>query len=148
MRPRWQDDVRILGLMRHRSAGSTAHDAADDRALLVAAEYTPEDRTSDSSRSDLRRVPRGNAAALVNRLERVDRSLDRVRSAAYSDARNTQRQGPRGAGIGRRFDVGDLAVDDRACRNHDAPRGVPHVFDDARGERITDFRGARGNRIS
>src|SRR5207245_10374409 len=113
MRPRWQDDVRILGLMRHSSAGSTAHDAADDRALLVAAEHTPEDRASDSSRSHLRRVSRGNAAALVTRLERVDRSLDRVRTAAYRDAPTPQRQGPRVAGSGRRFAVGDVAVDGR-----------------------------------
>src|SRR5260370_41493716 len=70
MRPRWQDDVRILGPIRHNRARGTAYDAADDRALLVAAEYTPEDRASDSSRSHLRRVPRGDgAAALVNRLE-------------------------------------------------------------------------------
>src|SRR4029077_4410821 len=108
VRPRWQDDVRILGLVRDSGAGCTAHDAADDRALLVAAEDTPEDRAGDSSRSDLRRVPRRNAAALVNRLKRVHRRVERVRGAAYSDARNTQRQGPGTAGIGRRFHVGDL----------------------------------------
>src|SRR6267378_2918486 len=73
VRPRWQDDVRILGPMRHSGARRTTHDAADDCALLVAAEHTPEDRAGGSSRSHLRRVPRRNAAALVNRLERVDR---------------------------------------------------------------------------
>src|SRR5882672_4135641 len=69
MRPRWQDDVRVLGLRRHPRTREAAHDAADDRALLVAAEHTPEDRAGGSSRSHLRRVPRRNAAALVNRLE-------------------------------------------------------------------------------
>src|SRR6266850_1708939 len=97
MRPCWQDDVRVLGLRRHPRTREAAHDAADDRALLVAAEHTPEDRAGGSSRSHLRRVPRRNAAALVNRLERVDRRLDGVRGAAYSDARNAQRQGPRRA---------------------------------------------------
>src|SRR2546429_4704914 len=83
MRPRRQDDVRILGLMRHRGARSTAHDAADDRALLVAAEHASEHRARDSPRSDLGCIPRGDAASLVNRLERVHRRVEGVRGAAY-----------------------------------------------------------------
>src|SRR5438477_1426389 len=147
VRPRWQDDVRVLGLMGHRGAGGAADDATDDRALLVAAEDATEDRAGGSARSHLGDVTRGGAAPFVNRFERVDRRVERVRGAAYSDARNTQRQGPGTAGIGRWFDVGDLAVDDRACRKYDAPRGVPHVFDDARGEWIAGFRGPRRNRV-
>src|SRR2546430_12937179 len=40
---------------------STAHDAADDRALLVAAEHASEHRARDSPRSDLGCIPRGDA---------------------------------------------------------------------------------------
>src|SRR5438094_1134665 len=147
MRPRWQDDVRVLGLVCHTGTGGCTHHAADDRALLVAAQDASENRARSRARSDLGRVTRGDPSALVDRLERVDGRLDRIRLAAYSDARDTQRQGPRRTGIGRWFDVGDLAVDDRARRNHDATGGVADILHDARGERVTDFRGARSNRI-
>src|SRR3989442_230802 len=119
MRPRWQDDIGVLGLMRHRGARSTAHDAADDRALLVAAEHSAQHRAGDGSGSYLGRIPRGDAASLVNRLERVHRRVEGVRGAAYSDARNAQRQGPRRARIGRRFHISDCAADDRASRDHE-----------------------------
>src|SRR5436309_2067344 len=147
MRPRWQDDVRVLGLMRDSGARGTTHDAADDRALLVAAQHATEDRARSRARSHLGRITRCHAAALVDRLERVHGRLDGIRLAAYSDARNIQRQGPGRAGIGRRFHVRDFAVDGRARRNHDAAGRVADIVDDARGECITDFRGARGNRI-
>src|SRR5216683_1141121 len=70
MRPRWQDDVRVLGLMGHSGAGGAADDAADDRALLVAAEDATEDRAGGSARSHLRDVTGGGAATFVNRFER------------------------------------------------------------------------------
>src|SRR5437667_9036256 len=90
MRPRWQDDVRILGPIRHSRARGTAHDAADDRALLIATQDATQDRARDRPRSHLGRVTRGDSASLMDRLERVDRRFDRVRLAAYSDARNAQ----------------------------------------------------------
>src|SRR5206468_8961313 len=65
MRPRWQDDVRILGLACHGGASSTAHDAADDRAFLVAAEHATEDRARSRARSDLARATEGDAPAMV-----------------------------------------------------------------------------------
>src|SRR5712664_1122318 len=58
MRPRWQDDVRILGLMRHSGARSTAHHAADDRALLVTAEHAAQHRAGDGAGSYLCRITR------------------------------------------------------------------------------------------
>src|SRR6266571_7379443 len=101
MGPRWQDDVRVLRLVCHGGARSTAHDAADDRALLVTAQHAAEDRARSRARSPLGRITRCHAAALVDRLERVHRRLDGIRLTAYSDARNIQRQGPGRAGIGR-----------------------------------------------
>src|SRR6266571_5412306 len=53
MRPRWQDDVRILGLRRDAGARSRAHHTADDRALLVAAEHSAQHRARDRSRAHL-----------------------------------------------------------------------------------------------
>src|SRR6266566_6770801 len=147
MRPRWQDDVRILGPIRHSRARSAAHDAADDRALLIPTQDATQYRAGDRPRSHLGRITRRHAAALVNRLERVDRRFDRVRGAAYSDARNAQRQGPRRAGIGRRFDVSDLAIDDRAGGDDDVPGRIRHVLHDTRGEAITDLGGPRRDRI-
>src|SRR5947207_11261435 len=70
MRPRWQDDVRILALMRRSGTRSTAHDAADDRPLLVAAEHASQHRARDRSRSHLGGVTRRDSASLVDRLER------------------------------------------------------------------------------
>src|SRR6266542_3011783 len=69
MRPRWQDDVRILGLIRHSRARSAAHDTADDRALFVAAEHPTQHRACDRSRAHLGGVARCDAASLVDRLE-------------------------------------------------------------------------------
>src|SRR6267143_568807 len=103
MRPRWQDDVRVLGLRRHPRTRKAAHDAADDRALLVAAEHASQHRPRGRPRSHLGGVTSGDSASLVDRLERVDRRFDGVRGAAYSDARNAQRQGPWTTRIGRRL---------------------------------------------
>src|SRR5260370_6937233 len=89
MRPRWQDDVRVLGLMRDSGARGTAHDAADDRALLVAAEHAPEDRAGGGACSHLRGVTRSDAPAFVNRLQRVDRPLHRLPRAPASDTPTT-----------------------------------------------------------
>src|SRR6266513_1075002 len=80
----------------------------------------------DRARSHLGGITRRDSASSVDRLERVDRRFDRVRGAAYSDARNAQRQGPRRAGIGRRFDVSDLAIDDRAGGDDDPPGRILH----------------------
>src|SRR5690349_21271098 len=103
VRPRRQDDVRVLRLMSHAGAGNAADDSADDRALTIAADHPAEDRARGRSSTDLRHVTRGDPSSLVRRLERVDGRVQRVRSAAYSDARHAQRQGPRCPGIGRRF---------------------------------------------
>src|SRR6266446_633897 len=143
MRPRWQNDVRVLRRVCHGGACRTPHDAADDRTLLVPAQHATEDRARGRARSHLRGVTRRHSSALVDRLERVDRGLDGIRSAAYSDARNTQRQGPRRARIGRRFDIDNLAVHDRPRRDHDLSCGVLDVLDHARTERIPDLRRAR-----
>src|SRR5206468_12363808 len=89
MRPRRQDDVRVLGLVCHTGTGGCTHHAADDRALLVAAQDASENRARSRARSDLGRVTRGDPSALVDRLERVDGRLDRIRLAAYRDARDT-----------------------------------------------------------
>src|SRR5258705_5850604 len=147
MRPRWQDDVRILGPIRHGRARSAAHDAADDGALLIPTQDATQYRARDRARSHLGGITRGDSATLVDRLERVDRRFDGVRSAAYSDARHAQRQGPRRAGIGRRFDVSDLAIDDRAGGGDDLPRSILHVVHATRRESITPPGRARSNPI-
>src|SRR2546422_2417146 len=86
MRPRWQDDVRILRRVCHGGARSTPHDAADDRTLLVPAQHATEDRARGRAGSHLRGVTRRHSSALVNRLERVDRGLDGIRSAEIGRA--------------------------------------------------------------
>src|SRR5436309_3990366 len=91
MRPRWQNDVRVLRLVCHGGACSTPHDAADDRALLVSAQHATQHCTGDCSGSHLRGVTRRDPSSLVVRLQRFDRGLDGKRSGAYTDARNTQR---------------------------------------------------------
>src|SRR5437660_8923923 len=53
MCPRWQDDVRVLGLRRDTRAGDAADHAADDRALLVAAEHPAQHGARDGARADL-----------------------------------------------------------------------------------------------
>src|SRR5467141_1729987 len=68
MRPRWQDDVRVLGLRRHPRTREAAHDAADDRALLVAAEHASQQRPRGRPRSHLGGVTSGDSASLVDRL--------------------------------------------------------------------------------
>src|SRR5919109_2378386 len=77
--PRRQHDIGVLGLRRDTRAGDAADHAADDRALLVAAEHTPEHCARDRAGSDLGGVTRRDAAAFVNRLEGIDRALDRIR---------------------------------------------------------------------
>src|SRR6266545_6902840 len=83
VRPRRQNDVRVLRRVRGGGARGTAHDAADDRALAVTAEHPAQHRARDCARSHLGRVTGGHAAALVHRLERVHRSIDRVCVAPY-----------------------------------------------------------------
>src|SRR2546425_8209236 len=78
VRPRWQDDVRVLRLRRDAGTGDATHHAADDRALLVAAEHSTQHRAGDCAGSHLGRITRGNAASLVDRLERVDPGLERI----------------------------------------------------------------------
>src|SRR5436189_825865 len=50
MRPRRQDDVRVLGLVCHTGTGGCTHHAADDRALLVAAQDASENRARSRAR--------------------------------------------------------------------------------------------------
>src|SRR5688572_536733 len=107
MRPRWQDDVRVLGGRCDAGARDAADHAADDRPLPVAADHPAEYRAGDCAGTDLGRVARRDPASFVRGLDRVDGALDRVRIAPYGDARNAQRQGPRGARIWRRFYVRD-----------------------------------------
>src|ERR1044071_890325 len=79
MRPRWQHDVRVLGLVRHTGASRCTHHAADDRALLVAAQDASKNRARSRARSYLGRITRCHAPALVDRLERVHGRLDGIR---------------------------------------------------------------------
>src|SRR5207245_6123973 len=86
VRPRRQDDVRILGLRRDARAGEAAHHAADDRALLVAAEHSPQHGAGDGTRPDLGSITSRYAAALVGRLEGINRALDGIRVTTYDEA--------------------------------------------------------------
>src|SRR5260370_5621302 len=106
MRPRWQDDVRILRLRRDASAGDAAHHAADDRALLVAPEHPAQHGARDGTRPYLGGVTSRNAAAFVDRLEGINRALDGIRVATYTAARNGKCQCAGRMRIRSRFDGG------------------------------------------
>src|SRR3989442_6561577 len=69
VRPRWQDDVRVLRLRRDAGTGDATHHAADDRALLVAPEHSTQHRAGDRSRAHRGCITGRDAAALVDRLE-------------------------------------------------------------------------------
>src|SRR5438105_15556410 len=84
----WQHDVRILRLRCDTRAGDAADHAADDRALLVAAEHPAQYGAGNGARAHLRCVARGDATAFVHGFERIDRALDGIRVAPYTDARN------------------------------------------------------------
>src|SRR5437867_3861328 len=59
-----EHDVRILGLRRDTRAGDAAHHAADDRALLIAADHASQHRTGNRAGADLRGVARRDAPTL------------------------------------------------------------------------------------
>src|SRR6267143_2696287 len=143
MRPRWQDDVRILGLMRHSGARSTAHDAADDRTLLVAAEHAAQHRAGDGAGSYLCRITRRDAASLVNRLEGINRALDGIRVATYTEARNGKCQCAGRMRIRCGFDGGDGAVHGGSGRNDDLTSGIFHIIDDSSRKGLSGLRRAR-----
>src|SRR5437879_1823754 len=145
--PRGQHDIGILRLRRDARARGGTDDAADDSALAVPTEHAAEYRARGGTRTYLRRITGCHATAFVHRLDRVNRRIDRVRIAVYSDARNGNRQGARSMGIGRRFHLRDPAADRCARVNHDVPLRVCDVLDDVRRERVTGLRGPRGERV-
>src|SRR3989442_3318001 len=129
MRPRRQDDVRILGLRCDASARRSADHAADDRALLVAAEHAPQHGAGDGTRPYLGSVTSRNAAALVDRLEGINRALDGIRVATYTEARNGKCQCALATRIRCRLDVGDGAVHCGSGGNYRLISGSFHIID-------------------
>src|SRR2546425_2945535 len=143
MRPRRQDDVRILGLRRDAGARRSADHAADDRALLVAAEHPPQHGAGDGTRAYLGSVTSRNAAALVDRLEGINRALDGIRVATYTEARNGKCQCALATRIWCRLDVGDGAVHGGSGGNDDLTSGIFHIIDDPSRKRLPGLRRAR-----
>src|SRR6266568_2348693 len=129
--------------MRHSGARSTAHDAADDRALLVAAENAAQHRAGDCAGSYLCRITRRDAASLVNRLEGINRALDGIRVATYTEARNGKCQCAGRMWIRCWFDGGDGAVHSGSGGNDNLTSGILHVIDDPSRKRLPDLRRAR-----
>src|ERR1043165_2786656 len=103
VRARRENDIGVLGRVRHTSARDAARDAADDGALLVAAQHATQHCAGDRAGSYFGGVTRRDPPPFARRLDRVDSRLDRVRRPTYCDVRNAQRQGPRRAGIGSGF---------------------------------------------
>src|ERR1043166_3340275 len=100
VRARRENDIGVLGRVRHTRARDAARDAADDGALLVAAQHATQHCTGDRAGSYFGGVTRRDTPPFGRRLDRVDSRLDRVRGPTYCDVRNAQRQGPRRAGVG------------------------------------------------
>src|SRR3989441_11818793 len=129
--------------MRHSGPRSPAHDAADDRALLVAAEHSAQHGAGDGTRPYLGSVTSRNAAALVDRLEGINRALDGIRVATYTEARNGKCQCALATRIWCRLDVGDGAVHGGSGGDGDLARGVFHIIDDPSRKRLPGLRRAR-----
>src|SRR2546427_506158 len=143
MRPRRQDDVRILGLRCDARADEAARQAADDRALLVAAEHSPQHGAGDGTRPYLGGVTSRNAAALVDRLEGINRALDGIRVATYTEARDGKCQCALATRMGCRLDVGDGAFHGGSGGNNCVTSGIFYNNDAPSRKRLPGLRRAR-----